>query len=99
MTYYKKGTDTIIIKNSNLEGLRFYGHCQGFSRKGRTYEEVAKRLVSDAWCGWKQFSTKGIQISRFAWRKPTPEEYAKRKAWHEEQEAKALATIIEIEAR
>lgn len=99
MTYYKKDSDIVIIKNSNLEGLRFYGHCQGFTRKGKTYEDVAKLLTRDAWTGWREFSTKGIQTSRFSWRKPTPEEYAKRKAWHEEEEARAIATIIEIEAR
>lgn len=99
MTYYKKNTDQIIIKNSTLEGLRFIGFCQGFSRKGKTYEEVAKALIRDAWHGWREFSTKGILIGRNLHRKPTHEEYSKRKARHEEQEAKAIASIIEIEAR
>lgn len=99
MTYYKKNTDQIIIKNSTFEGLHFIGFFQGFSHKGRTYEEVAKALSKEAWHGWREFSTKGILIGRGLYRKPTSEEYEKRKAWHEEQEAKAIASIIEIETR
>ena len=99
MTYYKKGTDTIIIKNSTIEGLHFYGHCQGFTRKGKTYEEVKKLLVRDAWSGWREFSTKGKLVGRGIYRKATKEELEARKTFHEEQEKLALATIIEIEAR
>ena len=99
MTYYKKGTNTIIIKNSTIEGLHFYGHCQGFSRKGKTYEEVRKQLVRDAWCGWREFSTKGKLVGRGIHRKPTKEEFEARKAFHEEEEKRAIASIIEIEAR
>lgn len=99
MTYYKKNTDLVIIKNSKIEGLKFYGHCQGFSRKGRTYEDVLNQLKRDAWSGWREFSTKGVLVGRGVYRKPTKEEFENRKAFHEEQERKAIASIIEIEGR
>ena len=99
MTYYEKNTNTIILKNSKREGLHFIGWSQGFSKTGKTREEVVDALRKEAWTGWNTFVRKGKLIGRNLYRKPTDAEFAKRKAWHEDQEARALATIIEIEAR
>lgn len=98
MTYYEKNTDTIILKDSNRADLHFIGWCDGYIA-GSTYEEVADKLRKRAWAYWNTFEKKGILCGRNLYRKPTKEEYARRKEDHEKREARAINTIIEIEAR